>query len=151
MTDLRGMGGPPIFSGDYEKSREWMAKLTSFVCARSGGGMQWSSWAEKWTESIMDSDIDEYFEQDTSTVKSSSRDLQQLLYDRTQGRAWEDVHSAGVGDGLDAYRGLKSGTKRAVINIKGLARHCEGTAGAFQPEDLKVKIMIETCPRELRD
>lgn len=32
LTDLRGLGCPPTFAGDYEKYRERTAKLTNFCC-----------------------------------------------------------------------------------------------------------------------
>lgn len=155
-----------------------MAELMNFIAAKHGEGIQWLSEAEKRTEHITDSDIELCFEQNAPAVKNFGVELQQLLHDRTQGKAWEDMHSAQVGNGLEAYRILKNcnepkiaGTRRAVLkqvvcikcagradqvehrsrHLEDLVRRYEGMTGAALPEGLKVTGLIEVCSRELHD
>lgn len=178
LTDLRGLGGPPVFSGDDGKYREWMSKLVSFVATKWSAGLPWLSWATEMTETIKEEGVDLEFGDKSDEVKLFSAELQQLLYDRTQGAAWDIAHGGGEGNGLESYRQLKRryeprtvGTKREVLKqlicirsatkvdeVEQKARHMEDLikryetmSGTVLPEDLKATVLIDLCSKELRE
>lgn len=107
--------------------------LTKSTAAKNKESLVWLDWVEKRTKYITDSDIECSFEQDAAAVMNLGTELQQLLYDRTQGRVSEDVHATGVGNGLEAHRVFKNryeprtaGTKRAllkqILSVKSASR-----------------------------
>lgn len=175
LTDLRVLGGPPVFGGDDDKYREWMSKLVSFVATKWSTGLPWLSWATEMRETINEEDIDLEFGDNSPEVKLFSAELQQLLCDRTQGAAWDIAHSGGEGNGLESFRQLKrrfeprtagtklkqlicigSATKVDEVELK--ARHMEdlikrykAMSGTIFPEDLKVKVLIYLCSKELME
>lgn len=128
------------------------------------------------TETIKEEDVDLEFGDKSDEVKRFSAELQQLLYDRTQGAAWDIAR--GEGNGLESYRqlkcryeprtaGIKIGLLKQLICISSAtkvdevdqnARHMEDlikryetTCGNVLPEDIKVIVPIALCSKELRE
>lgn len=176
LTDLRGLGGPPIFGGGDGKYREWMSKLVSFVATKWAAGLPWLSWATEMAETINDEDIDLAFANQAPEIKLFSAELQQLLFDRTQGVAWDIANGGGEGNGLESLRQLKrryeprtAGTKIAVLkqsicirsatkvdqveqktmHMEDLIKRYDTMSGTVLPEYLKVTVLIDLCSKEL--
>lgn len=138
FTGLRGLGGPPVFDGNDEKCNEWTSKLNSYVASRWARGVAWMAWASCRTEAIEASDVELQYGEEAGEVKEFSAQLQQLLYDRTQGEAWERASEAEVGNGVESFRRIKR-------------RFEPGTAGSKTtfPSKLLVVAWLVEHPAEL--
>lgn len=121
-TDLRGLGGPPVFDGKGDKYKEWVSKLSSYVASRCAKGIGWMARASCRTQAIDDHDVRLEYEAEANEITDFSARLQWLLYDSTQGEALERASEAGVGNGFGSVRRIKrrfkprtAGPKRAVV------------------------------------
>lgn len=139
-----------MFGGEDSKYREWMSKLTSFIAVKWACGLPCLAWAIKSNEAIRDMDIELEFSEEADEVKAFGAELQQPLFDRTSGTAWDIAIGGGEGNGLESYRQIKrryeprtAGTKRAVL--KQLT--CIRSASRVDEVEHKVKHMEELIKR----
>lgn len=124
-------------------------------------GLPWVSWAAKISEAIEKGNIDHEFGE-------SSDEIKQLIFDRTQGTAWDIASGGGEAHGLESYRLIKRRdeprTEKQLICIRSAtrvdeveqkARHmeelikrCETMSGTSLPEGFKVTVITDPCSKE---
>ena len=178
LTDVRGVGRPTTFRGEEEKYCEWKAKLFAYLRMSAPKSMEWITWASTRTSRIQDQDIKDEYEPQDSEVKDFSVKLYAILLSCTEDDAFRISHSVGDGNGLEALRLLMRryepktpGTKRAVLKtiinnspakkpdeveknlmqVEELMRRYEQMADKSLPEDLKVTVIIDLCPKDFRE
>lgn len=134
------------------------------------------TWVACGAEATGDSDVELKFEDESDEVKEFSAQLQQLLYDRTQGEAWESERR-GIANGLEPFRRIKRrflprsvGSQRALLkqllclrpaskldevearicHLKDLSCRYAGMYGKTLEEYLRATLLVDVCLKDLR-
>ena len=178
LTDTRGFGRPIGFNGEESKYREWKVKLYAFVLANNQQGEEWMEWASQQGTPITAITIKDKYDSNHAQVEHFARGLWATIVSCTSGSAFDLCHSAGQHNGLEALRlitrrfeprtpATKRALLKAVINnpackkvdeiernmlhVEELMRKYAHMAGAELPEDLKVTVIIDLCPKDLKE
>ena len=167
-----------MFKGDETKYGEWMAKLLAFLRMSTPQAVDWIKWACTEKQTITEETISTQFEITEEEVTSFSERLYAILLSCTEDDPFRICYSVSDGNGLEAMRLLMKryeprtpGTKRALLKaiinnppakkpdeteknllaVENLIRKYEVMAGEPLPEDLRITVIIDLCPRDLRE
>lgn len=176
--DVKGIGKPGNFDGKAERFDEWKAKLIAYLRLSTPGCQEWIEWAKDKNELIDEDDVKNEYLGDYQKVLDFGVKIYSVLLALTEGDAFRIVHSVQSGNGLEAIRVLwrryepkTPGTKRAVLKailamptakkpeeVEKILLHSEGLMRKYEcmsnytlPDDLKVNILLEICPKDFRE
>ena len=181
LIDNRGVGKPEVFKGEEGRFREWKAKFVGYVVAGNPEAQDWLKWAEQEKVLITRDSIEteaNLRETDEGQAHEFSRKLHALLTYLTAGDPWAIVESAKDQCGLEAWRLVLKryeprtpGTKRAILkaafnlkpaksleevekvllHVEELVRKYDSMASQPLAEDVRATVLMEVCPKDLKD
>ena len=178
LTDTRGIGRPVTFKGDEAKYAEWKAKLLAYLRISTPQSDDWITWTASMTTTISEEDIDLVYPDVKPEVLKFARNLYSVLLSCTEDDPFRICHSVKEGNGLEAIRLLMKryeprtpGTKRALLKaiinnpaakkpdeveknlmkVEEYIKKYEVMSVSELPEDLKVTVLIDLCPTDLKE
>ena len=178
LTDTRGIGRPVTFKGDEAKYAEWKAKLLAYLRISTPQSDEWITWTASMTTTISEEDIDLVYSAVKSEVLKFARNLYSVLLSCTEDDPGRICHSLKEGSGLEAVRLLMKryeprtpATKRALLKaiinnpaakkpdeveknlmkVEEYIKKYEVMSDSELPEDLKVTVLIDLCPTDLKE